>query len=180
MANEITNSQKFKTWRTNFGRKRRLFSGKILRYLNNSFFLLNRAQAKKLIKLKSKNIEDYKTWSIYAILLPICAYSFAFLVNLLLLVNQPASVTSLEFFQTLNNGSLPIIAFGIISSCISYLMEYIEEAADQRLIWYLRRKLMAIAVLFLFLTSAIYILQSINRKFIVISAMKRFSFLEQL
>jgi len=148
---------------------------KQIRNIDNWVFFLTKKQKRKLNTIRANNIEDYKTWSVYAVLLPLAAYLFAFLVNVLFMANHFHcwSFTDLwkEIFTTLNNGSLPIIGFGIVSSSISYLMEVIDEGnpSQKTNLAYLRRKIMSISVLILFLTSALYILQSINRNYIAIS-----------
>lgn len=140
------------------------------RWLFSVFFALTKAQRIKLNTIKFNNIEDFKVWYIYAALLPLATYTFAFLINFTFLLNEPCKFTLKNIFATLNNGSLPIIAFGIVSSSIPFLMEVIEVENEKRksIIGDLRKKIMAIAVLVLFLTSALYVLQSINREFIIL------------
>lgn len=143
---------------------------KIVRYLLNCFFSLTRVQRRKLNTIKFSNVEDYKVWYIYASILPLATYIFSFLINFIFLLNEPSKFTVKNVFATLNNGSLPIIAFGIVSSCIPFLMEMIEvEEKAKHVLGDLRKKIMSFSVLILFFTSALYILQSINRDFIYLS-----------
>lgn len=147
---------------------------KWMRWTSNTLFFLTKTQKKQFNTIKYVNIEDYKTWTIYSIVLPLAAYIFAFLVNLIYLLNHPCELTIKNIFSTFNNGSLPIIAFGIVSSGIPYLMEVIENTAVSKwdIISNLRKKVMAVSVVFLFLTSALYILQSMNRNLIYISGVQ--------
>ena len=134
-------------------------------------FFLTKKQRRKLNKIRANNIEDYKTWSVYVIVLPLAAFIFAFGLNMLFLLNHGNGISLSEeiehVFIIINNGSLPIIGFGIVSSSITYLMEVIDEGKKSQTanLAYIRRKIMSISVLVLFLTSALYILQSISRDF---------------
>lgn len=144
---------------------------KICRWLLHSFFKLTKMQRRKLNTIKFNNIEDFKVWFIYAAILPLATYVFAFFVNFIFLLNHPCKLTVKNVFAILNNGSLPIIAFGIVSSCTPFLMEMIEieDKETKSVISELRKKIMSLSVLMLFFTSALYILQSINRDFIFLS-----------
>lgn len=132
-------------------------------------------------EIKIKNLykaheEDSKTWFIFSILLPFLTYLFSIVANLMII---PFCELGEKWSSILNNGSLPIIAFGVISAGIPYLMEKIEnrniqgreienkQIVDDSRVEFdefhtIRKRVMAVATLFLFLTSGLFIFQSIS------------------
>lgn len=101
-------------------------------------------------------------------MLPGLTYLFSVLANFLII---PICDWDDKWGSVFNNGSLPIIAFGIISAGIPYLMEKIENQSRRKgnkidkndidELHIIRRRIMSLATIFLFLTSGLFILQSI-------------------
>lgn len=97
---------------------------------------------------------EFITWKIITVFLPVVAFSLAFILNF---ITNAISITS--FFKFFNNGSLPIIAFGILTSGMPYLLERLVDFPEYHII---RRRVMALALVFLFLSAAFYILQTLE------------------
>jgi hypothetical protein len=97
---------------------------------------------------------EFITYKLITVFLPVVPYMIVLLLNILL--NAECSST---WFTFVNNGSLPIISFGIISAGMPYLLEQLEEYPNFHII---RRRVMAVAMIFLFLTAAMYIFQTIS------------------
>ena len=105
-------------------------------------------------KKKSGLIEEFITWKLITAYLPAFTFILAFFFNFITnKYNYP------NFYTFFNNGSLPIISFGIITAGMPYLMEQLKDFPEFHLI---RRRVMAIALVFLFLTATLYILQTLN------------------
>ena len=60
----------------------------------------------------------------------------------------------------LNPPSLSIIAFGIVSSAVSYLVEHIKDGEPA--MYDLRKRVMAVSLLLLFVTASLFLFQSLN------------------
>lgn len=105
----------------------------------------------------NKNTHDLKSWLLFTIVLPFLTYFFAVIMNLLV---TPTSQLCKSWASIVNNGSLPIVAFGILSSGVPYLMEQMKINDDK--IYHLRKRVMAIATVFMFLTSGLFLFQSIS------------------
>lgn len=119
------------------------------------FLLLNNDQKDKILKLGEDNKVEYKTWFIFSIVLPLAPFIISILISFLLVGN-------FKWGLIINNGSLPIISYGFITSGIVYLMERIN---NKELIHYqLRERIMSFSVLFLFLNSAIFIFETTNKE----------------
>lgn len=102
--------------------------------------------------------EELITWKLITVYLPIVTFISVIFLNLI------TNLDKLElFFSFVNNGSLPIISFGIITSGMTYLLERLEEFPD---FYSIRRRVMAVSLIFLFLSAVLYILQTL----LVISA----------
>lgn len=104
---------------------------------------------------QNKELKDeFVTWKLITVFLPLLTFALALILNLL--TNTPQFETFFAFF---NNGSLPIIAFGILTSGMPYLLELLENYPDYQSV---RRRVMAIALFFLFLSASLYILQTLS------------------
>lgn len=110
---------------------------------------------KEFDEIRSKNIEELKSWTIFTIALPIATFTSVAILNLFL-----SKSINTEWHRFVNNGSLPIIAFGIISSAISYLVEQLNAAKSH--IFDMRKRITAVGLLLLFLTSILFLVQSIT------------------
>lgn len=133
--------------------------------LTDWIFFFSNDEKKKITKLLQHKEEDnfdvsflmreFITWKLITAYLPIFTFLVALIINLVT-INCPTT----SFFKILNNGSLPIISFGIITSGVPYIMERLEkEQTDYHLI---RRRVMAVALIFMFLTAILYILQTLE------------------
>lgn len=99
-------------------------------------------------------LQEFITWKLLSVFLPLLTFLLVVVLNLI--------TNSLDlncFFSFVNNGSLPIISFGIISSGMPYLLEQLKDYPDHQTS---RRRVMAISLFFLFLSSALYILQTLS------------------
>jgi hypothetical protein len=97
--------------------------------------------------------DEFKTWKLITVFLPLFTFLFVVFLNL---ITTEFSYGSIKYF---NNGSLPIIAFGVITSGMPYLLEQLEAYPDYHMI---RRRIMAIGLFFLFFSAVIYILQTLE------------------
>lgn len=109
---------------------------------------------KILTEDKNKELkEELVTWKLITVMLPLVTFSVVLILNILTNIDEPN-----RFYSFLNNGSLPIISFGIITSGMPYLLEQLKEFPEFHTI---RRRVMAIALFFLFLSASLYILQTL-------------------
>lgn len=99
-------------------------------------------------------IEELITWKILSVALPIATFLVALSINLATNMCRPEL-----FYSFVNNGSIPIISFGILTSGMPYLLEQLGEYPDFHTI---RRRVMAIAMIFLFLSSCLYTIQTLQ------------------
>lgn len=121
-------------------------------------FFFNDKNAESIDKIfkrdnSSELKEELVTWKLITIILPIVTFMVAVILNIITNVHAPE-----RFFSFLNNGSLPIISFGIITSGMPYLLEQLKEFPEFHTI---RRRVMAIALFFIFLSASLYILQTL-------------------
>ncbi|MDF1518108.1 MAG: hypothetical protein P1P79_09185 [Lutibacter sp.] len=119
--------------------------------MKNWFCFFNKDQSDRIDTLKSKNLESYKTWLIFSVSLPLATYLISVILNFL--INGFC-----KWGEIMNNGSLSIISFGIISSGIPYILEKLQK--DDIVIEDLRKRVMAISVLLMFLSSAWFVFQT--------------------
>ena len=119
-------------------------------------FWFTPTQKSKIESLYINHEEDVKTWMFFSIALPTLTYLFSVLANVLIV---PTCQLPEKLSSILNNGSLPIISFGIVSAGVSYLMEQID--ADNLDFHQIRRRIMSVATILLFLTAGLFIFQSI-------------------
>lgn len=127
--------------------------------LTNVIFVFNKEQSDILtnIQANSSTRSDFRTWTQITICLPLLTFLVAVGFNFLL---APSCCYIREnWLKFLLNGSIPIISFGIISSGVSYLMETLNT--DLPSVQSMRKRVMGIALMFLFLTSVLYIFQSV-------------------
>lgn len=113
----------------------------------------NKEQEATLHDIKNDNLEELKSWTLFTVVLPLTTFTVAVFINSLL-----SKCFLSEWSKFLNNGSLPIISFGIISSALSYLVD--KLSGNNNTIFELRKRVTAVAVLLLFITSSLFILQS--------------------
>lgn len=104
---------------------------------------------------KNKELPDeFITWKLITVFLPLLTFLLVFILNV---------ATNICYFEKylafLNNGSLPIISFGILTSGMPYLLEVMENRPDYHIV---RRRVMSIAMFFLFLSASLYILQTLS------------------
>lgn len=121
------------------------------------------SQQERVKNLFRDNADELWTWTLLTALLPLMTFSLASLINILFIDYECGTIYS-QLGEILNNGSLPIIAFGVISSSVSYLVEKLsmEKPDEEDEIINIRKRIMAIGTLMLFLTSGIFLLQSIK------------------
>jgi hypothetical protein len=96
---------------------------------------------------------EFITYKLITVFLPVVPFAIVLLLNICLSVNN-----SELWFSFVNNGSLPIISFGIISAGMPYLLEQLEEFPEYHII---RRRVMAVSLVFLFLSASMYIFQTV-------------------
>jgi len=99
-------------------------------------------------------LDEFITWKLITVFLPLTTFLFVFVLNIL--SNQIALD---NFYSYFNNGSLPIIAFSIITSGMPYLLEKLENYPE---LYIVRRRVMAIGLIFLFLSASIYIIETLK------------------
>jgi hypothetical protein len=104
---------------------------------------------------KNKDLKgEFVTWKLITVILPVITFLIVLILNIFSNLNSPEL-----FFQFVNNGSLPIISFGVLTSGMPYLLEQLQTFPDFHVI---RRRVMAIAIIFLFLSASLYILQTLH------------------
>lgn len=104
---------------------------------------------------KNKGLkEEFITWKLITVFLPLLTFLLVVLLNLLTIDCKTET-----FYGFVNNGSLPIISFGIITSGMPYLLEQLQNFPDFQAT---RRRVMAISLFFLFLSASLYILQTLS------------------
>lgn len=105
---------------------------------------------------KNKELgEEFITWKFITVFLPLLTFLFVYLLNIL-----TKDICNIQNYYTFfNNGSLPIISFGILTSGMPYLLEQLEDYPDFQSV---RRRVMALALFFLFLSASIYIIQTLS------------------
>jgi len=118
-------------------------------------------QKGELKELKKNHLEDLKSWTIFSVFLPLITFGFAVVTNLV--YSTPSGVKA-KWGTFLNNGSLPIIAFGIMSSSLPYMVEKLSlsGAAKDTIIYSLRKRVVAIVAAVMFLASGLFIIQSLS------------------
>jgi len=126
--------------------------------MRNWFFFFNEEQELKVNQLRTDNYENFKTWFIFTAFLPLLPFIIAVLIHVLI-----DGMTN--WGKTINNGSIPIISFGIVSSGIIFLMEKLKK--DDYIIEHIKRRVMAIAVVLLFLTASLFIFENLIDKLFV-------------
>jgi hypothetical protein len=115
----------------------------------------NKEDLKRILSAeKNKELsEEFITWKLITVFLPLIPFVLVLVLNI-----STNTDSSNLFFSFVNNGSLPIISFGIISSGMPYLLERLSEFPEYHLI---RRRVMAVSLFFLFLSAALYIFQTL-------------------
>ena len=111
----------------------------------------------KSILIDAKNtdlLNEFITWKLITVFLPLVTFALALILN----VATNLADTS-KFLSYFNNGSLPIISFGILTSGMPYLLEQLQDYPDFHII---RRRVMSVALIFLFLSASLYILQTLT------------------
>ncbi|WP_035805698.1 hypothetical protein [Lunatimonas lonarensis] len=118
------------------------------------FFEKESYEKLKTIVNKKENMSELITWKLIIVYLPLITFFSVFLINLLINIFCYS-----RYYYLFNNGSLPIISFGIITSGMPYLIERLEDYPDFHS---MRRRVVAVSMIFLFLTVALYIFQTIQ------------------
>ena len=119
--------------------------------MKNWFFFFSSEHISRIEKAKNSNKENYRTWLFLTVILPLAPFIVSVLIHFFYHGFDDAGTI-------INNGSLPIISFGIISSGVLYLLEKVDK--KDLVIEQIKSRIMAIALLILFLTAALFILQS--------------------
>lgn len=116
----------------------------------------HKSEFKKILKHESNKtlLDEFITWKLITVFLPLITFLFVVLFNILSNILEPA-----KYYSFFNNGSLPIIAFGIITSGMPYLLEQLEGYPD---LYSVRRRVMAVGLIFLFLSASVYIIQTLS------------------
>ena len=119
-------------------------------------------QISTLKNLYKKNNDDLWSWTLVTAILPLLTFTFAVFINLFFLDLNKSIIQQIG--EMTNNGSLPIIAFGIVSSSVSYLVERLklEKEEDESGVFAIRKRTMAVATILLFLSSGLFLLESIK------------------
>lgn len=114
----------------------------------------------ELRRLRKEFKPHLASWTIFTILLPLVTFGFATLVNVL--YYEPAKLTE-EWGKVFNNGSLPIIAFGILSSSLPFMVDKLTRQDKQKegVMYALRKRVLGIATIVMFLASGLFIIQSL-------------------
>ena len=121
----------------------------------DSALSFNDDHGKKMERAKVINREELKPWTIFTITLPIVTFFLSAVMNVLL-----SQCVIMDLGKIVNNGSLPIIAFGIVSSAVSYLVEHLKDGDPD--IYAIRKRVMAVSLLLLFTTASLFLFQSLN------------------
>jgi hypothetical protein len=122
-------------------------------------FFFNKKNVENIGKIlnyekNKETIEELVTWKLLTVILPLITFLVVLILNIITNIKTPHL-----FYSFINNGSLPIISFGIITSGMPYLLEQLRDFPEFHAI---RRRVMTIAIFFLFLSSSIYILQTLH------------------
>ena len=122
-------------------------------------FFFNQRNKRNLDRILSHPLNrDLKgelvTWKLITVILPVVTFLVVLILNITTNIDKPVL-----FLQFMNNGSLPIISFGILTSGMPYLLEQLQTYPDFHVI---RRRVMAIAMIFLFLSASLYTLQTLH------------------
>lgn len=127
--------------------------------LTDWIFIFNTKNKEDLNRIlvydKNKELPDeFKTWKLITVFLPLLTFLLVFVLNII------TNICYLDkYVSFFNNGSLPIISFGILTSGMPYLLEVMENHPDYHIV---RRRVMSIALFFLFLSASLYILQTLS------------------
>lgn len=127
--------------------------------LTDWFFFFGDKDKKNLdsILQNDKNkglLEEFITWKLITVYLPLITFLLVVILNLL-----TNTFDANCFYSYMNNGSLPIISFGIITSGMPYLLEQLKDFPDYQSA---RRRVMAISLFFLFLSASLYVIQTFS------------------
>lgn len=117
----------------------------------------NKEDIERILNNNKRNAdlkEEFVTWKLITVILPLLTFITALIINIITNLNKPEL-----FYSFMNNGSLPIISFGILTSGMPYLLEQLGAFPEFHNI---RRRVMAIALFFIFLSASIYILQTLS------------------
>lgn len=132
------------------------------------FLLLTTRHEKKISELYNRHEQDLTSWTVFTIVLPLITFFFAACINMIY-----SECLCSDWGKIFNNGSIPIIAFGVISSTIPYLVEKLRfkkkngvdkdnNDEDDEEIFDLRKRTLAFATVLLFVTAGLFIIQSVS------------------
>lgn len=119
-------------------------------WLRNWIFLPDAEEVNELQSLSTANKKRIRNWVIFSVGLPFLPVIVTFLINVLFEGFQ------LEFLVT---GSIPIVAFGIISSNISYLTERLSKTS--KVVEIMKKRILGVGVLILFLLVCVFVVESV-------------------
>jgi len=127
-------------------------------------WLLTPKHGQRMSELHSRHKQDLTSWTLFTVILPLITFLFVAAINILY-----TNCLCSSWGKIFNNGSLPIIAFGVISSTIPYLVEKLRSESNEKLdvdnnveIFDLRKRALAFATVLLFITAGLFIVQSLN------------------
>ncbi|RBN49470.1 hypothetical protein [Flavobacterium psychrolimnae] len=116
----------------------------------------NKEDLKKILHdNKNKDLlNEFVTWKLITVFLPLVTFLLVLVLNIITNLYETE-----KYFSFLNNGSLPIISFGVLTSGMPYLLEQLESFPEYHVV---RRRVMSVALFFLFLSASLYILQTLS------------------
>ena len=122
---------------------------------------LNSEDHDELRRLRKEFRSHLASWTIFTVFLPLVTFGFAVLINVLYF--EPKKLSA-EWGKMFNNGSLPIIAFGIISSSLPFIVDKLTRQDKQKedVMYALRKRVLGIATIVMFIASGLFIIQSLS------------------
>jgi len=122
---------------------------------------LNSDDHDELRRLRKEFRPHLASWTIFTILLPLVTFVFGTMANLL--YYDPEKLPA-EWVKVFNNGSMPIIAFGIVSSSLPFVVDKLTRRDKQKedVMYALRKRVLGIATIVMFLASGLFIIQSLT------------------
>ncbi|MEA5459851.1 hypothetical protein VB796_12420 [Arcicella sp. LKC2W] len=123
-------------------------------WIFNWVFVPSSKQITVLNGLRENNESKSQKWFFIAVILNLAPFLLASLLEWYLHIDN--------FKCFLNNGSLPILSFGIIATNFFYLIENIPENSnqDKELYQNMKLKVSVVAIISLFISTILYVFQS--------------------
>ena len=118
-----------------------------------SWPLLPSAKEARVLKaLESDNRDETRNWLFISVIINLMPFLFSVLIEF---YNNKKNLSHL-----LNNGSLPILAYGLLATNFFYLLENVPDFAGSRNFQNLKTRLCALSILTMFFAAILYVLQS--------------------